>query len=66
MTLQGTFLPSRVPIHPVVLENKFVLHISHRVAVKLCPHGKYVKQASSQEPLDGLEPYLAEMFLTMF
>jgi hypothetical protein len=26
-------------------------------------HGKYVKQASSQEPLDGLEPYLAEMFL---
>jgi hypothetical protein len=26
-----------VPIHPVVLEKKFVLHISHRVAVKLCP-----------------------------
>jgi hypothetical protein len=33
MTLQGTFLPSMVPIHPVVLENKFVLHISHRVAM---------------------------------
>jgi hypothetical protein len=28
------------------------------------PYGKYVKQTSSQEPLDGLEPYLAEMFLT--
>jgi hypothetical protein len=27
------------------------------------PYGKYVKQTSSQEPLDGLEPYLAEMFL---
>jgi hypothetical protein len=27
------------------------------------PNGKYVKQTSSQEPLDGLEPYLAEMFL---
>jgi hypothetical protein len=27
-----------VPIHPVVLEKKFVLHISHRVAkFKLCP-----------------------------
>jgi hypothetical protein len=26
-------------------------------------YGKYVKQTSSQEPLDGLEPYLAEMFL---
>jgi hypothetical protein len=25
------------------------------------PYGKYVKQTSSQEPLDGLEPYLAEM-----
>jgi hypothetical protein len=25
--------------------------------------GKYVKQTSSQEPQDGLEPYLAEMFL---
>jgi hypothetical protein len=24
---------------------------------------KYVKQASSEEPLDGSEPYLAEMFL---
>jgi hypothetical protein len=23
----------------------------------------YVKQTSSQEPLDGLEPYLAKMFL---
>jgi hypothetical protein len=31
--LQGTFLPSMVPIHPVVLEKKFVLHISHRVAM---------------------------------
>jgi hypothetical protein len=30
------------------------------------PYGKYVKQTSSQEPLDGLEPYLAEMFLTAF
>jgi hypothetical protein len=28
-------------------------------------YGKYVKQ-TSQEPLDGLEPYLAEMFLTRF
>ena len=28
------------------------------------PMGNYVKQTSSQEPLDGLEPYLAEMFLT--
>jgi hypothetical protein len=28
--------------------------------------GKYVKQTSSQEPLDGLEPYLAEMFLARF
>jgi hypothetical protein len=27
------------------------------------PYGKYVKQTSSQEPLDGLESYLAEMFL---
>jgi hypothetical protein len=26
-------------------------------------YGKYVKQTSSQEPLDGLEPYMAEMFL---
>ena len=25
--------------------------------------GNYVKQTSSQEPLDGLEPYLAKMFL---
>ena len=25
--------------------------------------GKYVKQTSSQEPLDGLESYLAEMFI---
>ena len=32
-TLQGTFLPSMVPIHPVVLEKKFVLHISHWVAM---------------------------------
>jgi hypothetical protein len=63
--LQGTFLPSMVPIHPVVLEKKFVLHISHRVAML-----NYVPrwwpswiQTSSQEPLDGLEPYLAEMFL---
>jgi hypothetical protein len=31
--LAGTFLPSMVPIHPVVLEKKFVLHISHRVAM---------------------------------
>jgi hypothetical protein len=29
-TLSGTFLPSMVPIHPVVLEKKFVLHIFHR------------------------------------
>jgi hypothetical protein len=28
------------------------------------PYGKYVKQTSSQERLDGLEPYIAEMFLT--
>jgi hypothetical protein len=27
------------------------------------PNGKYVKQTSSQEPMDGLETYLAEMFL---
>jgi hypothetical protein len=27
------------------------------------PYGNYVKQTSSQEPLYGLEPYLAEMFL---
>jgi hypothetical protein len=27
---------------------------------------QYVEQTSSQEPLDGLEPYLAEMFLTRF
>jgi hypothetical protein len=26
--------------------------------------GHYVKQTSSQEPLDGLEPCLAEMLLT--
>ena len=32
-TLQGTFLPSMVPIHPMVLEKKFVLHISHRVTM---------------------------------
>jgi hypothetical protein len=32
-TLQGTFLPRMVPIHPVVLEKKFILHISHRVAM---------------------------------
>jgi hypothetical protein len=32
-TLQGTFLSSMVPIHPVVLEKKFVLHISHWVAM---------------------------------
>jgi hypothetical protein len=32
-TLSGTFLPSMVPIHPVVLEKNFVLHISHRVAM---------------------------------
>ena len=25
--------------------------------------GKYVKETSSQEPQDGLEPYFAEMFL---
>jgi hypothetical protein len=31
--LQGTFLQSMVPIHPVVLEKKFVLHISHSVAM---------------------------------
>jgi hypothetical protein len=38
-TLQGTFLPSMVPIHPVVLEKKFVLHISHRVAMlNYVPH----------------------------
>jgi hypothetical protein len=49
-----------VPIHPVVLEKKFVLHISHRVAML---NYKYVKQSSSQKPLDGLDPYLAEMFL---
>jgi hypothetical protein len=68
--------PSMVPIHPVVLEKEFVLHISHRVAMlnyvprwwpswifNQRPYGKYVKQTSSQEPLDGLEPYLAEMFL---
>jgi hypothetical protein len=30
------------------------------------PYGKYVKQTSSQEPLDGLEPYSAEMFLAVF
>ena len=30
------------------------------------PYGNYVKQTSSQEPLYGLEPYLAEMFLTTF
>jgi hypothetical protein len=29
-------------------------------------YGKYVKENFSQEPLDGLEPYLAEMFLTRF
>jgi hypothetical protein len=50
-----------VPIHPVVLEKKFVLHISHRVV--MLNYRKYVKQTSSQEPLDGLEPYLAGMFL---
>jgi hypothetical protein len=27
------------------------------------PYGKYVRQTSSQEPLNGLEPCLAEMFL---
>jgi hypothetical protein len=27
------FLPSMVPIHPMVLEKKFILHISHRVAM---------------------------------
>jgi hypothetical protein len=43
-----------VPIHPVVLEKKFVLHISHRVMITM---------TSSQEPLYGLKPYLAEMFL---
>jgi hypothetical protein len=32
-TLSGTFLPSMVPIHQVVLEKKFVLHISHKVAM---------------------------------
>ena len=31
-TLSATFLPSMVPIHQV-LEKKFVLHISHRVAM---------------------------------
>jgi hypothetical protein len=31
--MSGTFLPSMVPIHPMVLEKKFVLHISHRVAM---------------------------------
>jgi hypothetical protein len=35
-TLQGTSLPSMVPIHPVVLEKKFVLHISNSY-VKICP-----------------------------
>ena len=40
--LQGTFLPSMVPIHPVVLEKKLVLHISHGVAVKLCPPGGHL------------------------
>ena len=35
--LARKFLPSIVPIHPVVLEKKFVLHISHRVTVNLCP-----------------------------
>jgi hypothetical protein len=33
----------------------------HKLTLR--PYGKYVKQTSSQEPLDGLEPYLAEMFL---
>jgi hypothetical protein len=38
-TLSWTFLPSMVPIHPVVLEKKFVLHISHRVAMlNYVPH----------------------------
>jgi hypothetical protein len=31
--LARKFLPSIVPIHPVVLEKKFVLHISLRVAM---------------------------------
>jgi hypothetical protein len=30
------------------------------------PYGKYVKKSSSQEPLDGLKPHLAEMFLAKF
>ena len=28
------------------------------------PYGKYVKQTSSQEPLNGLDPCMTEMFLT--
>jgi putative effector of murein hydrolase LrgA (UPF0299 family) len=31
--LAKKFLPSMSPIHPVVLEKKIVLHISHRVAM---------------------------------
>jgi hypothetical protein len=31
--LARNILPSMIPIHPVVLEKKFVLHISHGVAM---------------------------------
>jgi hypothetical protein len=43
-----------------VVSEKKIFEIS---ANQRRPNGKYVKQTSSQEPLDGLEPFLAEMFL---
>jgi hypothetical protein len=52
----------------VVLQKKIFKNFSQSEAF-MAPHsdtGKYVEQTSSQEPLDGLEPYLAEMFLTLF
>ena len=45
-------------------QSKMAASGGHNLAKGL--YGKYVKQASSQEPLDGLEPYLAEIFLAKF
>jgi hypothetical protein len=45
-------------------DGQIAAHGGHNLTYR--PYEKYVKQTSSQEPLDGLEPFLAEMFLTRF
>jgi hypothetical protein len=39
------------------------LHNRYKSVERKISQKNLVKQTSSQEPLDGLEPYLAEMFL---